>query len=76
MKRFLTILLVFLLFTTYAETAKERESRIKKDLTEVDYPCTFDNSKQKAYTYIAKGKDARPLVVALHTFMLRKKLLN
>ncbi len=68
MKRLWTILLVFSLFTLYAETAKEREARIKKDLTEVDYPCSFDNSTQKAYTYIAKGKDARPLVVALHTW--------
>lgn len=68
MKNFLTILLICTLFSLCAETVKERENRIKALLTEVDYPCSFDDSKQKAYLYLAKGDAPRPLVVALHTW--------
>lgn len=77
MKKILFLLLaVSIVSTLYAETpqerrkrlALERQKRITAQLTEVDYPCTFDKSNQKAYTYIAKGDAPRPLVVALHTW--------
>ena len=35
---------------------------------EVTYPCSFDNSQQKALVYFVPEKTPRPLVVALHTW--------
>ena len=77
MKKFFFLLLaVSMTASLFAETAQERRKRLAAErqqkitaqLTEVDYPCSFDQSKQKAYTYIAQGENARPLVVALHTW--------
>ena len=34
----------------------------------IDYKCTYDNTLQKAMVQYASGKEARPLVVALHTW--------
>ena len=34
----------------------------------VDYPCSYDKQLQKAMVYYSKSKEARPLVVALHTW--------
>ena len=35
---------------------------------EVTYPCSYDNSEQKALVYFAKANTRRPLVVVLHTW--------
>ena len=50
------------------KTAKVRQAALPAEVKVVDYPCTIDNSKQKAMHFIAKGKEKRPLLVALHTW--------
>ena len=51
-----------------AKTAKVRQTALPAEVKVVDYPCTIDNSKQKAMCFVAKGKEKRPLLVALHTW--------
>lgn len=34
----------------------------------IEYRCSYDNSLQKAKSFIASGAEARPLLVALHTW--------
>ena len=68
MKKFLLFLFAVTGLSLAAETVAERQQRIESRLTEIDYPCTFDNSTQKARIYFAKEKAPRPLLVALHTW--------
>lgn len=37
-------------------------------IREITYPCKFDGSMQSAMAYFAEGTEARPLLVALHTW--------
>jgi len=37
-------------------------------LEKITYPCSIDSSFQPAYRLLASGSDARPLLVALHTW--------
>lgn len=45
-----------------------KKPALPPEVKETDYPCTIDNSKQKAMFFVAKGKQPRPLLVALHTW--------
>ncbi len=40
----------------------------EKPWREITYPCPHDNSQQPAMYYQAQGEEARPLLVALHTW--------
>ena len=65
---------LILLFCIFAQVfaligAEKREAaKNKLPIQEVSYPCSFDQSEQKALVYFAQGTEPRPLVVALHTW--------
>ncbi len=40
----------------------------EKPWSEITYPCPHDNSQQPAMFYQASGEEARPLLLALHTW--------
>lgn len=73
MKKLLLILLSLVLFTSYAAPKKKKSRSRRKSKTEsviksVNYPCSFDDSKQRALVWFAKGDKPRPLIVVLHTW--------
>ena len=51
-----------------AKTAKKAKAARPSPGREVTYPCSYDNSEQKALVYFAKAKTPRPLAVVLHTW--------
>ena len=51
-----------------AKAAKKAKAPQSFPCHEVTYPCSFDNSQQKALVYFVPEKTPRPLVVALHTW--------
>ena len=74
MKKVLVLFIFALILSVYSapakKAAKAKASRpsYPPQAKVMDYPCTIDNSKQKAIVYLAKGKSPRPLLVALHTW--------
>jgi pimeloyl-ACP methyl ester carboxylesterase len=54
--------------TPSATAAEKARQAVMAQLKTVDYDCTFDNSKQKARCWFAKGDAPRPLLVALHSW--------
>ena len=51
------------------QSARKKAARaVMAQLETVDYPCSFDKSRQKARCYFARGDSPRPLLVALHTW--------
>lgn len=49
------------------------EKKPQSVFKEVEYPCDYDNSNQKALVWFAKGDEPRPLVVVLHTWSCNYK---
>ena len=64
----LLVLACLVAVTAFAAPKKKKKAKGKSELKQVNYDCKFDNTKQKALIWIAKGKQPRPLVVALHTW--------
>ena len=60
------LLLLFIALCALNCFAAEKKSA--SPLKEINYPCSYDNSMQKALVWFAKGDEPRPLVVALHTW--------
>ena len=69
MKKAIVFLLAFCCTVSFCAEKKKKPSPFK----EVDYPCSYDNSKQKALVWFAKGDEPRPLVVVLHTWSFNYK---
>ena len=44
------------------------KKQIMSQTAVVEYPCKYDNTRQRAVCVFAKGKEARPLLVVLHTW--------
>ena len=68
-KLVICFLLSLLLFP--ALEAKEPDAWKKQVMAQtsvVEYPCKFDNTRQRAVCIFAKGGEARPLLVVLHTW--------
>lgn len=63
MKKFLLLFVALCAVCCFA-AGKKKSSPLKT----VSYPCSYDNSMQKALVWFAKGDEPRPLVVALHTW--------
>lgn len=64
MKRIILSALAICCATLWAAEKPKRTPWYK----EISYPCSYDNSQQKALVYFAKSKSPRPLVVVLHTW--------
>lgn len=72
MKKLLFLLLAAVMFSAAAamqkKSRKKAEKKLPAGLEVREYPCSYDNSMQKAVVGFAKGDQPRPLVVALHTW--------
>ena len=74
MKKLFLLLICLAVAASGAEvkkTAPKKKAPAKKIVPAgivVDYPSSYDKTLQKAMVYYAKSKEARPLVVALHTW--------
>jgi predicted alpha/beta-fold hydrolase len=62
------IALFLITATLFLNAAEKKKPALPAGVKAVDYPCTIDNSRQKAMYFIAKGSRPRPLLVALHTW--------
>ena len=51
-----------------AKAAKKAKTQPPFPGKEITYPCSYDNSEQKALIYVARANTRRPLVVVLHTW--------
>lgn len=75
-KRMKKLFLLLICLAVAAGGAEVKKSAPKKKAAKkivpagivIDYKCTYDNTLQKAMVQYASGKEARPLVVALHTW--------
>ena len=73
MKKLFLLLLCLAVAAGGAEVKKTAPKKAKRKAIVpagivVDYPCSYDKQLQKAMVYYAKSQEARPLVVALHTW--------
>ena len=66
MKKFAIFFAALLVLSSGA--AEKKKNTLPAGVKAIDYPCTVDNSMQKAMCFIAQGKQPRPLLVALHTW--------
>ena len=65
--------LLMLLSVVGAVICCAAEKKAPSVFKEVEYPCDYDNSNQKALVWFAKGDEPRPLVVVLHTWSCNYK---